>query len=112
MIRVFLIKAIRQIDERYGQFGSDADLAAQFHKASRKVLLVPTLRVRHHGGEHQDGLDRADMLLGQAVFSRKYLGFGAGIRAQFAAVFGPLAAFQFGVLRHTLVGQKIDGTQA
>src|SRR5207248_1113961 len=29
MARVFYIKAIRQIDERYGQFGADADLAMQ-----------------------------------------------------------------------------------
>jgi len=41
MMRVGLIRAIRQIDERYGQFGSDADLAAQIRKASKKLLLVP-----------------------------------------------------------------------
>ena len=33
MMRVFLIRAVRQIDERYGQFGGDADLAAQILKA-------------------------------------------------------------------------------
>ena len=32
MARIFNIKAIRQIDERYGQFGADADLAAQIRR--------------------------------------------------------------------------------
>ena len=49
MIRVFVIKAIRQIDERYGQFGSDADLAAQIGRASKKILLVPTVRAYPSG---------------------------------------------------------------
>ena len=49
MLRVYFIKAIRQIDERYGQFGSDADLAAEIRRASRKILLIPAARVRHEG---------------------------------------------------------------
>ncbi len=47
MARVFYIKKIRQIDERYGQFGADADLAMQIRRAGRKILLVPDARVRH-----------------------------------------------------------------
>src|SRR6185503_13120782 len=47
MVRIFNIKAIRQIDERYGQSGADADLAAQIRRASRKILLVPPARVLH-----------------------------------------------------------------
>jgi N-acetylglucosaminyl-diphospho-decaprenol L-rhamnosyltransferase len=111
MTRVFLIKAIRQIDEHYGQFGSDADLAAQFRRSSRKILLVPTLPVRHIGGSHADSLERADLLLGQAVFWWKYRGFAAGLRARIMAVLKPLVTFDLGVARYTIAGQKIDGTQ-
>jgi GT2 family glycosyltransferase len=110
MVRIFSIKAIRQIDERYGQFGSDADLAEQIRRASKKILLVPTLRVKHHGGRPATAHERADFLLGRAVFLGKYLGFGAGIKARIAAVLGPLAGFRLGELRYTLSGQKIDGT--
>jgi len=46
------------------------------------------------------------------VFLRKYQGFGAGIRARLAAVFGPLFGFRFGELKYTVAGQKIDGTQS
>ena len=111
MARVFYIKAIRQIDERYGQFGADADLAMQIRKASRKILLVPSARVRHEGGRRYTRLERADFLLARAVFLGKYQGFAAGLQARLAAVFGPLLGFRFGELKHTLAGQKIDGTQ-
>ena len=49
MMRVFVIKAVRQIDEHYGQFGADADLAMQIRRASKKILLLPTVKVRHRG---------------------------------------------------------------
>jgi len=111
MMRVYVIRAVRQIDERYGQFGADADLAAQILRASKTILLDPAARVRHHGSTGYSALERADFLLGRAVFMGKYLGFGAGLRARLAAVFGPLVSFRWGELRYTLSGQKIDGTQ-
>jgi len=111
MMRVSLIRAVRQIDERYGQFGSDADLAAQIHKASKKILLVPTARVRHAGSQGYSSAERADFLLGRALFLEKYRGFGAGLQARLASVLGPLVSFRWGVLRYTIAGQKIDGTQ-
>jgi hypothetical protein len=111
MMRVYVIRAVRQIDERYGQFGGDADLAAQILRASKKILLDPGARVRHHGSAAYSALERADFLLGRAVFMGKYLGFAAGLRARLAAMAGPLLSFRFGELRYTVAGQKIDGTQ-
>jgi GT2 family glycosyltransferase len=111
MARVFLIRSVRQIDERYGQFGGDADLAAQILRAGKKILLIPEARVRHYGGRPAEALVRADFLLGRAVFAGKYLGFLAGLRARLAAIFGPLARLQLAEVRYTLSGQKIDGTQ-
>ena len=111
MMRVSLIRAVRQIDERYGQFGSDADLAVQILRASKQILLDPAARVRHHGSAGYSALERADFLLGRAVFLGKYRGFGAGLRARLAAVLSPLLSFRWGEVRYTLPGQKIDGTQ-
>jgi GT2 family glycosyltransferase len=111
MVRVFFIKAIRQIDARYGQFGSDADLAAEIRRASRKILLAPAAKVWHQGRTEYSPIERADFLQSRAVFLGKYYGFGAGIKARLASVLGPLAGFRFGELRYTLAGQKIDGTQ-
>src|SRR5207253_2525757 len=67
MMRVFLIKAIRQIDERYGQFGSDADLATQIRRGGKKILLLPDVRARHRGRREHTSLERADFRLGVAV---------------------------------------------
>ena len=111
MIRVFVIKAVRQIDEHYGQFGADADLAMQIRRASKKILLLPSVKVRHPGKHGYSATERADFLLSRAVFLGKYQGFGAGLRARLGAVLGPLIGFRFGELKNTLAGQKIDGTQ-
>ena len=46
------------------------------------------------------------------MFLGKYQGFGAGLQARLAAVFGPLISFHFGELKYTLPGQKIDGTKS
>ena len=112
MMRVFLIKAIRQIDERYGQFGSDADLATQIRRGGKKILLVPTVLARHLGREEYTPFERADFRLGMAVFLGKYQGFGAGLQARLGAVFSPLFSFRLSELKYTLPGQKIDGTQS
>ena len=112
MMRVFLIKAIRQIDEHYGQFGGDADLAAQIRQASKKILLVPNAHARHEGKGAYSTEERADFLLSRAVFLEKYRGFGAGLQARLSAIFGTLLGFRFGEFTRTISGQKIDGTQA
>jgi GT2 family glycosyltransferase len=111
MARIYFIKAIRQIDARYGQFGCDADLAAEIKRASRKILLIPTARVEHRGRSEYSSLERADFLLGRAVFLGKYYGMGKGIQARIGAVLGPLFSLHLGEFWHTAAGQKIDGTQ-
>jgi len=112
MARVYFIKAIRRIDERYGQFGSDADLAAQILRGSKKILLVPAATVKHLGDREYTARERADFRLSCAVFAGKYQGFANGLRARLAAIFGPLASFRWGEVGYTLLGQKIDGTQS
>ena len=111
MARVYYIKAIRQIDERYGQWGSDADLATQILRASKKILLVPSATVKHRDNRAYTAQERADFLHAQAVFAGKYSGFGAGLRARIGSILGPLVSFRLGELRYTIAGQKIDGTQ-
>jgi len=112
MIRVFVIKAVRQIDERYGQFGADADLAMQIRRASKKILLLPSVQVAHHARRGYSPQERADFLLARAVFMGKYAGLTAGVKARLGAVLGPLLAFRFREVKYTLAGEKIDGAQS
>jgi GT2 family glycosyltransferase len=111
MIRVHYVKAIRQIDEHFGQFGADADIAAQIRRAGRRILLIPGAKVRHEGRSGYSRQERADLALARSVFIGKYKGFGAGLQARIAAVFGALLGFRFGELMDLVSGQKIDGTR-
>ena len=111
MYRVYFIKALRQIDERYGQFGADADLAAEIRRANRKILLVPSALVQHEARAEYTAVEKADFLNAKAVWLGKHQGAAAGIQARLGAVLGPLAGFRFGELKHTIGAQKIDGTQ-
>lgn len=124
MFRSFSLRAIRQIDERYGTFGSDAELCYQVQRAGKRVLLVPSTRVVHHGGRALDTRSRAlrdaDGTLGTALYLRKRYGLVRGLLFRVSAV---LAAFggllRFGDFRYRMAlfgalwsGQKLDGTQS
>lgn len=111
MFRRFFYTAIRQIDERYGQFGSDADLACQMRRAGKKILLIPRARAMHTGRQSESTLRIADRKQGTTAWIGKYRGFMNGLMSQLGAIFGALGSFQLGVLKYLLVSQKVDGSQ-
>jgi GT2 family glycosyltransferase len=108
MVKPFYLGAMKKIDERYGQFGSDAEIALQLGRARKKILLHPQARVVHHGGK-TDPERAADCQLGRAAFLGKYKGFGAWLRAVIGASLSALAGFRIGELMNILSGKKIDG---
>jgi GT2 family glycosyltransferase len=111
MMRRSLFTAIRQIDERYGQFGSDADLCYQIRRAGKKILLAPEARAHHQGRAEESTLRQADRQQGTAAWIGKYVGFASGLWAQIGAVFGALGSLQLGMLKYLLSSQKVDGSQ-
>lgn len=119
MFRGFYLRALRQIDERYGQYGSDAELCAQVRRSGKKIALVSSARVVHHSAPSKDGLRDADFQLGRAVFLGKRFGFLTGLKARLGAVLGALGAtltfrdigYNVSRLRFLASGQKMDGTQ-
>ncbi len=111
MMRRSSITAIRQIDERYGQFGSDADLCYQIRRAGKKIMLAPQARARHEGRAAESTLRLADRKQGTAAWAGKYLGFFGGLKAQLGAILGALGSLQLGLARYLLSSQKIDGSQ-
>jgi GT2 family glycosyltransferase len=111
MMRRFFFTAIRQIDERYGQFGSDADLCFQIRRAGKKILLLPQAHARHEGRAEESTLRKADRRQGTTAWIGKYSGFASGLRAQIGAVFAALGSLQLGMLKYLLASQKVDGSQ-
>ena len=123
MVRKFFLTAMRQIDERYGTYGSDAELCFQAIRAGKRVLLVPSTVVLHHGRAALDaparGARDADFMLGVAVYLRKRFGLMQGLLFRLSVVLRALGGvlsfrdfrYNFALLGALVSGQKIDGTQ-
>jgi GT2 family glycosyltransferase len=123
MIRSFSLRALRKIDERYGNYGSDAELCFQVRRAGKRVLVVPSTRVIHHTRTLADPKERAlrdaDFQHGMAAYLGKHYGFIRGIVFRIALVLGAfggllsLRDFRYHLSLFNLLwsGQKIDGSQ-
>jgi GT2 family glycosyltransferase len=124
MVRKFFLTAMRQIDERYGTYGSDAELCFQAIRAGKRVLLVPSTTVLHHGRAPLDAPTRgardADFMLGVAVYLRKRFGIMRGLLFRLASILRALGGllsfhdfrYHFSLLVALVSGQKIDGTHS
>ena len=124
MVRSLSLKAMGKIDERYGTYGSDAEICYQVRRAGKRVLLAPAARVIHHGRSEPDRSSRAardaDRILGMAVYLRKRYGIVRGLLYHISALLAALGnlltfrdfSYHFSLFGALLSGQKIDGTQA
>jgi GT2 family glycosyltransferase len=110
MVRRFLINALRHIDERYGNYGSDVELSMQVRRANKKVVIVEGATALHRPEPaKQTAAVTADRQLGTAAFLGKYHGFLAKLKYWTVAVLAAFFTLQFGRLRYLVSGQKIDG---
>ncbi len=112
MVRGFFLKAMRQIDERYGNFGSDVDLCAQvIRRANKKIRVLQSVRAVHSATPAQSSLLDSDAAIGTAVYLSKYQGAAAGLKYRAAAILGSMFRFRLLLAKHLLSNQKLDGTQ-
>ena len=123
MVRKFFFQAIGKIDERYGNWGSDAELCFQVLRSGKRILVVPHARAVHDvrplTNSAQRALLAADFKLGMATYLSKHYGVARAILFRIRAVlaaFGGIFTFhdlgyRFSLFMHLLNGQKVDGTQ-
>lgn len=127
MVRKTFLKGMNYFDERYGEYWSDAELCWQIRRASRKILLLPDVRVvydaerarRKAEGSSARALLAADATIGASVYIRRRRGFFAGLRFRLATLLSALGlllaardpGFQLALVKYLVTGQKIDGTQ-
>lgn len=110
MVRRFLINAMRRVDERYGNYGSDLELAMQIRRANKKIVIVEGATAIHRPQEADKRASfTADRQLGTAAFLGKYHGFFPGMTYRIGRTLGALVTFQLGRFRYLISGQKIDG---
>jgi N-acetylglucosaminyl-diphospho-decaprenol L-rhamnosyltransferase len=112
MFRAFFLRALRQIDERYGTYGSGIELCAQMRRAAKKVVILRTVTAIHEGlrSPMASGALEGDRAAGTAVFLGKHHGFVNGLLYRLKTALGAFFTLRFSVLAGVLSGQKIDGT--
>ncbi len=111
MFRMFFLRALRHIDERYGNYGNTIELCAQVRRASRKLVILREVTAIHEalGSPMNASALEGDRTAGTAAFLGKHHGFMAGILYRIKSAFRGLATFRFKVVAGALTGVKIDG---
>src|SRR5205823_8880582 len=81
MFRMFFLRALRHIDERYGNYGNTIELCAQVRRASRKLVILREVTAIHEALESpmSAGALEGDRAVGTAAFLGKHHGFMAGV---------------------------------
>jgi hypothetical protein len=113
MFRQFVLHSLRQIDERYGNFGSDVELCAQLRRASKKIVVLRAVTAIHESAPSPmySNVLAGDRVAGLAVFLSKHHGFFSSLLYRLKVALSALFSFRFQVLAGALSGQKIDGTR-
>jgi GT2 family glycosyltransferase len=112
MFRSFFLRALRNVDERYGTYGSSIEICAQMRRASKKVVILHSVTAIHENmaSPAPPGALEGDRAAGTAVFLGKHHGFASGLLYRLKTGLGALLTFRFSVLSGAISGQKIDGT--
>jgi len=116
LVRKYFVKGINYLDERYGEFGCDAELCFQIRRASRKTLALPQVTALYTPGSPYSDASRtifeADRIHGTSVYFAKHYGMLTGLIFRTKAILKALVTFRWGLLRSLVSGAKIDGSQS
>ncbi len=125
MARKQFIRAFNWLDDRYGEFGGDLELAFQIRRAGKKILVLPAVQATLTNADPLPfdttalATLHADRAHGISVFLGKHFGWFSGFRFTLSAILHTLGrllsfrrpGYQFRVLSALVSGQKIDGSQ-
>jgi len=111
MFRTFYLRALRQIDERYGVYGSAIELCAQVRRSGKKIVIRRDITAVHLA--LPSPLGRADLqgdrAAGTAGFLSKHYGFMPGLLYRIKTGLAAALTFRFKVAAGAFAGQKVDG---
>lgn len=112
MYRAFFLRAIRQIDERYGNFGPDFELAWQIRKGGKAITILHEVKAKHLAltSPVSASVLAGDRAAGTAAFLASHVGFLPGLLYRLSKGLAALLTFRFSVVAGAFTGQKIDGT--
>ena len=115
LVRKYFVKGINYLDERYGEFGADAELAYQIRRASRKTLVLPQITALYTPcspySSAAETILAADRVHGAAVYFTKHYGFVTGLTFRIKAAIAALFTMRLGLFGALISGSRIDGSQ-
>jgi|SRR5271165_5042128 len=115
LVRKYFVKGINYLDERYGEFGSDAELCYQIRRAARKTLALPQVTALYTPcspySSAAETILAADRVHGAAVYFGKHYGFLTGVLFRVKSALGALFTMRLGLFGALISGSKIDGSQ-
>ena len=116
LVRKYFVKGINYLDERYGEFWSDAELCYQIRRASRKSLALPQVTALYtpHSpySESSKNIMDADRVHGLAVYFGKHYGFLTGLLFRIKSILKALITLRLPLFVALVSGTKIDGSQS
>jgi GT2 family glycosyltransferase len=116
LVRKYFFKGINYLDERYGEFWSDAELCYQIRRAGRKILVLPQVTALYtpHSpySESSKTILEADRTHGLAVYFSKHYGFLTGLLFRIKSILKALLTLRLSLFVALISGTKIDGSQS
>ncbi len=116
LVRKYFVRGINYLDERYGEFGADAELCYQIRRAARKTLVLPQVTALYTACSPYSASSatilEADRVHGAAVYFGKHFGFAAGLFFRIKAMLKALFTLRFSLFVALVSWTKIDGSQS
>ncbi len=112
MFRTFFLRALRQIDERYGNYGNTIELCFQVKRANRRIVILSDVTAEHQSSQSpmsKSALE-GDRAAGTALFLSRHYGFMAGLLYRIKTGLAALFTFRFKTVSGAFSGAHIDGT--
>ena len=112
LIRRTFLAGMRNLDQRYGDYGWDIDLCTRVTEAGKKVLVLPHVRINPlpRPEPSMDTVATADRANGAAAYIGKYHRFAAGLHFRLSAILYALT-HRPSLVPALISGQKVDGEQ-
>jgi GT2 family glycosyltransferase len=116
LVRKYFVKGINYLDERYGEFWSDAELCYQIRRAGRKLLVLPQVTAlftpNSPYSESSKNILDADRVHGLAVYFGKHYGFVTAWLFRLKSILKALFTLRLSLFMALVTGTKIDGSQS
>ncbi len=116
LVRKYFVKGINYLDERYGEFWSDAELCYQIRRAGRRLLVLPQVTALYTSNspysESSKNILDADRVHGLAVYFGKHYGFVTALLFRLKSILKALFSLRLSLFVALVSGTKIDGSQS